>query len=210
MGAAVFPPCNLAWGQTIVGVMLVTVQFSSVQSLCHVWLFATPWIAARQASLPITNSRSLPKLMSIVSVMPPNHLILCHPLLLLPSIFPSIRVFSNELAIHIRWPSIGTSASASILTINTQNWFPLVLTGLISLLHRDSQESSPTSQLFSALILFYLPVLFANINSSLLFLPSIFPSISVFSNEFFTSGGQSTGASASALVLKMNIQDWFL
>ena len=105
MGAAVFPPCNLAWGQTIVGVMLVTVQFSSVQSLCHVWLFATPWIAARQASLPITNSRSLPKLMSIVSVMPPNHLILCHPLLLLPSIFPSIRVFSNESALHIRWPN---------------------------------------------------------------------------------------------------------
>ena len=73
-----------------------SVQFSSVQSLTRVRLFATPWTAARQASLSITNSRSLPKLMSIESVMPSNHLILCHPLLLLPSIFPSIRVFSNE------------------------------------------------------------------------------------------------------------------
>ena len=78
--------------------------FSSVQSLSCVWLFATPWIAARQASLSITNSRSLLKLMSIESVMPSNHLILCRPLLLPPSIFPSIRVFSNELVLHIRWP----------------------------------------------------------------------------------------------------------
>ena len=78
-------------------------QFSSVQSLSHVWLFATPWTAARQASLSITNSRSLPKLMSIESVMPSNHLIFRHPLLLLPSIFPSIRTFSNESALRIRW-----------------------------------------------------------------------------------------------------------
>ena len=77
---------------------------SSVQSLSRVWLFATPWTTALQASLSITNSRSLPKLMSIESVMPSNHLIFCHPLLLLPSIFPSIRVFSNESALHIRWP----------------------------------------------------------------------------------------------------------
>ena len=77
---------------------------SSVQSLSCVWLFATPWTAACQASLSITNSRSPPKLMSIVSVIPSNHLILCCPLLLLPSIFPSIRVFSNESALHIRWP----------------------------------------------------------------------------------------------------------
>ena len=80
-----------------------SVQFSSVQSLSHVRLFATPWIAARQASLSITNSQSLPKLMSIELVMPSNHLILCRPLLLLPSIFPNIRVFSNESALHIRW-----------------------------------------------------------------------------------------------------------
>ena len=80
-------------------------QFSSVQSLSrHVWLFVTPWTTACQASLPITNSRSLPKLMFIDSMMSSNHLILCRPLLLLPSIFPSIRVFSNESALLIRWP----------------------------------------------------------------------------------------------------------
>ena len=80
------------------------VQFSSVQLLSRVQLFVTPWTAACQASLSITNSRSLPKPMSIESVMPSNHLILCHPLLLLPSIFPSIRDFSNESALYIRWP----------------------------------------------------------------------------------------------------------
>ena len=82
--------------------------FSSIPAsqiqLSHVRLFATPWTAARQASLSITNSQSLLKLMSIESVMPSNHLILCRPLLLLPSIFPSIRVFSNEAVLHMRWP----------------------------------------------------------------------------------------------------------
>ena len=82
--------------------MIVEVQ--SVQSLSRVQLFATPWTAAHQASLSITNSQSLLKLMSVELVMPSNHLILCRPLLLLPSIFPSIRVFSNESALHIRWP----------------------------------------------------------------------------------------------------------
>ena len=77
---------------------------ASVLSLSHVWLFATPWTAARQASLSITNSQSLLKLMSVESVMPSNHLILCRPLLLLPSIFSSIRVFSNESVLRIRWP----------------------------------------------------------------------------------------------------------
>ena len=76
----------------------------SVQSLSRVWLFATPWTEARQASLSITNSQSLLKLMSIESVMPSSHLILCRPLLLLPLIFPSIRVFSKESVLHIRWP----------------------------------------------------------------------------------------------------------
>ena len=80
------------------------VTFSSVQSLIRVRLFATPWIAARQASLSITNSRSSPKLMSIELVMPSSHLILCHPLLLLPPIPPSIRVFSNESTLLMRWP----------------------------------------------------------------------------------------------------------
>ena len=78
--------------------------FSSVQLLSRVWLFATPWITAHQASLSITNSWSLLKLMSIESVMPFNHLLLCRPLLLPPSISPSIRVFSNESGLHIRWP----------------------------------------------------------------------------------------------------------
>ena len=82
----------------------LTVQFSSVQSLSCVQLFATPWTAARQASLSIANSWSLLKLMSIESVMPSNRLILCHPLLLLPLIFPSIRAFSDESALRIRWP----------------------------------------------------------------------------------------------------------
>ena len=83
---------------------LLGVQFSSVQSLSHVRLFATPWIAAHQASLSITNSQSLPQLMSIKLVIPSSHLILCHPLLLLPPIPPSIRVFSNESTLCMRWP----------------------------------------------------------------------------------------------------------
>ena len=118
---------------------------SSVQSLSHVRLFATPWTAARQASLSITDSQSSPKPMSIELVMPSNHLILCHPLLLLPSIFPSIRVFSNESALCIRWQSIGVSASASVLPMNTQDWSPLKWTGWISLQSRGlSRVSSNT------------------------------------------------------------------
>ena len=92
------------------------VQFSSVQSLSRVQLFVTPWIAARQASLSITNSWSLLKLMSIELVMPSSHLILCRPLLLLPPTPPSIRVFSNESTLHMRWPkywSFGFSISPS-------------------------------------------------------------------------------------------------
>ena len=115
----------------------------SVQSLSHVQLFATPWTAAHQASLPITNSWSLLKLMSIESVMPSNHLILCHPLLLLPSIFPSIRVFSNKSVFASGGQSIGASASASVLPMNIQDWFPLGLTGLISL------QSKGLSRVFS-------------------------------------------------------------
>ena len=84
--------------------MVNSVQFNPVQLLSHVQLFATPWTTACQASLSITNSQSLPKLMSIDLVMPSNHLILCHPLLLLTSILPSISVFSNESTLRIRWP----------------------------------------------------------------------------------------------------------
>ena len=100
------------------------VKFSSVQSLSHVRLFATPWTAARQASLSITNSWSLLKLMSIESVMPSNHLILCHPLLLLPSIFPSIRIFQDESVLRIRWPKYWNSS----LNISPSNGY----SGLIS------------------------------------------------------------------------------
>ena len=95
--------------------------FSSVQVSCSVVFDSvTTWSAACQASLSIINSRSLPKLKSIESVMPSSHLSLCHPLLL-PSIFPSIRVFSNESVIHIRWPNIGVLASASVLSMNVQD-----------------------------------------------------------------------------------------
>ena len=115
---------------------------SSVQALSRVPLFSTPRTAACQASLSITNSWSLFKLMSIESVMASKHLILCRPLLLLPSIFLSIRVFSNESVLHIRWPKYW-SFSFSISLSNIQDWFPLGLTGLISL------QSKGPSRVFS-------------------------------------------------------------
>ena len=126
-------------------------KFSSVQLLSHVWLFATPWTSARQVSLSITNSWSPPKLMSIQSVMPSNHLILCHPLLLLPLIFPSIRVFSNESALRIRWPKYWSCSFRISPTNEHPGWSPLGS----PCSPRDSQESSPTPQ-------------FKNINSSVL------------------------------------------
>ena len=110
-----------------------SLQFSSVLSLSHVQLFATPWTAACQASLPITNSQSLLKLMSIESVMPSNHLVLCHPLFFLPSIFPSIRVFLNESVLRIRWPkywsfsfSISPSKEYSGLISFRMDWLELL------------------------------------------------------------------------------------
>ena len=135
--------------------VIISVQFSSVQLLSRVWLFATPWTAPRQASLSITNSRSLLKLMSIESVMPSSHLILCRPLLLLPPIPPSIRVFSNESTLHMRWPeywSFSFSISPSnehpgLISFKMDCW--------ISLQSRDFQESSPAPQ-------------FKSINSSVL------------------------------------------
>ena len=114
-------------------------QFISVR----VRLFATPWTTARQASLSITNSWSPPKPMSIEQVMPSNHLILCRPLLLLPPIPPSIRVFSNESALHIRCPSVRVSASTSDVPMNTQDWSPLGCTGWIFL------QSKGLSRVFS-------------------------------------------------------------
>ena len=126
-------------------------HFSSVHSLSHVWLFAISWMAAQQTSLSITNSQSLPKLMSIESVMPSNHLILCHPHLLLPSIFPSIRVFSNESALRIRWPkywsfslNISPSNEYSGLISFRMNWFNLLAVQgtLRSLLQHHSSKAS--------------------------------------------------------------------
>ena len=108
-------------------------KISSVQTLSSVRLFATPWPAACQASLSITNPSSLTKCMPIELVMPSNHLIRCRPLLLLSSIFPSIRVFSNESALHISGQSIGVSASTLVLPMNIQDWSPLGWTGWISL-----------------------------------------------------------------------------
>ena len=116
-------------------------QFS--QSLSCFWLFATPWAAAHQASLSITNSWSLLKLMFMESVMPSNHFIFCCPLLLLPSIFLSIRVFSNESVVRSGDQSIGASASASVLPMKIQDWFPLGWAGWISL------QSKGLSRVFS-------------------------------------------------------------
>ena len=129
---------------------------SSVQLLSHVLLFVTPWIAARQASLSITNSQSLLKLMSIESVMPSSHLIFCCPLLLLPLIPPSIRVFSNESTLHMKWPKYW-SFSFCISPSNEHPRTDLLYNGLVGspCSPRDSQEFSPTPQ-------------FKSINSSVL------------------------------------------
>ena len=133
---------NLRWSHT---------WFSSVQSLSHVRLFVTPWTAAHQASLSITNSRSLPKPMSIELVMPSNHLILCHPLLLLPSIFPSITAFSNESVLHIRWPkywsfsfNISPSNEQPVLIFFKMDWLDLLaVQGILkSLLQHHSSKAS--------------------------------------------------------------------
>ena len=128
-----------------------SIIFSSVQSLSHVRLFATPWTAAHQASLSITNSWSLLKLVSIKSVMPSNYLILCCPLLLLPSIFPRIRIFSNESVLRIRWPkycsfsfSIRPSNEYSALISFRRDWLglPAVQRILKSLLQHHSSKAS--------------------------------------------------------------------
>ena len=138
---------------------------SSVQSLSRVWLWATPWIAAHQASLTITNSRSLLKLMSIESVMPSNHLILCRPLFLPPSIFPRIRVFSNESVLCIRWPkywsfsfNIGPFSEHPGLISFRIDWLDLLAVHgtLKSLLQH---HSSKASILRHSVFLYYSPTL---------------------------------------------------
>ena len=128
----------------------VPLQFSSVQSLSRVQLFATPWIAAHQASLSITSSWSLPKLMSIESVMPSSHLILCCPLLILPSIPPNIRVFSNESTLRMRWQkywsfsfSISPSKEHPGLISFRIGWLDLLVQGILkSLLQHHSSKAS--------------------------------------------------------------------
>ena len=123
-----------------------------VQSPNRVRLSVTPWTAAHQASLSFTICRSLLKLMSIDSVMLSNHLILCHPLLLLPSIFPSIRVFSNESALCIRWPKHWSFSFSISPPVNIQDWFILGLTGLISFLSKGlSRVFSSTTLVQSSL-----------------------------------------------------------
>ena len=138
--------CTADW-HNVVRQLYFNFQFSSVQSLSRVRLFVTPWIAACQASLSITNSQSSLRLMSIESVMPSSHLILCRPLLLLPSVFPSIRVFSNESVLHIRWPKYWSFN----LNISPSNEHPGLISFRMELVGspcspRDSQESFPTPQ----------------------------------------------------------------
>ena len=128
----------------------VPFQFSSVQSLSCIRLFATPWTAARQASLSIANSWSLLKLMSIESVMPSNHLILCCPLLLLPSVFPSIRIFSSESVLHIRWPkywsfsfNISPSNEHPELISLRMDWLDLLQSKTLSRVFANSTVQKP-------------------------------------------------------------------
>ena len=109
---------------------------SSVQPLSRIWLFVTPWSTARQASLSITNSLSLIKFMSTQLVIPSSHFILCHPLVLLPSIFPSTRVLIQWVSSSHQLARVGASASASVFAMNIQDWFPLGLTGFVSLLSK--------------------------------------------------------------------------
>ena len=126
-------------------IIILPIQFSCSVMSDSLW---PPWTAAHQASLSITNSQSLLRLMSFKSVMPSNHLILWHPLLLLPSVIPSIRLFSNKSALcfgHFGGQSIGVSALASVLPINIQDWFPLGWTGLILQSNRLSEVFSNTT-----------------------------------------------------------------
>ena len=186
-------------------------------------MFVTPWTATCQASLSFTTSWNLLKLMSIESVMPSNHLILCHPLLLLPSIFPSIRVFSNELALHIGWPkcwrfsfSISPSIEYSGLISFRINWFDFYTLLLLLLLSRFSRVrhcATPRTAAHQASLSFTTSWNLLKLMSlSWWFHPIISFSVFLFSSclqslpasgsfpmsWLFTSGGQSIGASASA------------
>ena len=150
-----FKPIRGGW---INNFQFSSIQFSSVQSLSRVWLFATPWTAAPQASLSITSSWRLLKLMSVKSVMPFNYLILCCPLLLLPSILPSIRVFSNESVLHIRWPKYWSfsfslspsneySGLISLKSVGSPRWISLQFKGLSRVFSKTTVQKH---QFFSA------------------------------------------------------------
>ena len=146
-----FPIYKLSYLNYCGFIINLDIWWAVFQLLSHVWLFVTPWTATCQASLSFTFSQSLPKLMSIESVIPSNHLILCHPLLLLPSIFPSIRVFSNESALRMSWPkywsfsfSISPSNEYSGLISFSIDWLDLLAVQgtLKSLLHHHSSKAS--------------------------------------------------------------------
>ena len=151
--------------------LAISVQFSSVQLLSRVRLFVTPWITASQASLSITNSLSPPKPMSIESVMPPNHLILFHPLLL-PSIFPSIRVFSNESALRIKWPkywnfsfNISPSNDYSGLISFRMDWLDLLaVQGILKSLFQH-HSSKASILLCSAFFIYHLEITIVKIQA---------------------------------------------
>ena len=165
-------------------------QFSSLQSLSHVRLFVIPWTAARQASLSITNSQSSLKHMSIESVMPSNHPILCRPLLLLPSIFPSIRVFSKESVLHIRWPnywsfsfSISPSNEYRGLIFFRMDWFDLAAPGTLkNLLQYHSLPSSSVHGILQARIMEWVAFPFSRGSSQ----PSDRSQVSCIAGGFFT------------------------
>ena len=178
----------------------------------HDQLFVTLWIKAREASLSIIKSRSSPKLLSIESVMPSNHLTFCHPLLLPPSVFPSIRVFSSKSVLHIRWPKYW---SFSISPSNESVQFSHSVMS-DSLQRHESQHArppcpSPTPGVHPdsrPLIQWCHPAISSSVVpfSSC---PQSFPASGSFPvNQFFASGGQSIGVSASTSVLPMNTRDW--
>ena len=175
-------------------VVLQLFQFSSVQSLSLAWLFVTPWAAAHQASLFITNSWSLLKFMSVESVMPSNHPTLCHPHHLPPSIFPNIRVFSNESVIHIRWPkywsfsfSINPSNEYSGLISFRMDWLGSCVQ--LFVIPWIAAQKASLSFTISWSLLKFMSIESIILSNHLIFcrplllLPSIFPSIRVFSNE---------------------------
>ena len=135
---------NLPDDRIVISYLAMWSNFVVVQSPSCVWFFVTPWTATLQPSQSVTISRSLLKLMFLESVMPSRHLILCYPLLLLPSIFPNIRTFSNESALRIRWPKYWCFSFSISPSNEYQGWFPLRLTGLISL------QSKGISRVFSS------------------------------------------------------------